>query len=286
MPNWVMVIIRASSLFFLTLIIIRLIGKSSLSKTTPYKFVSYIVIAIIAGLISLGLVKNIVFGLVTLGVWVILLLALDYLSLRSKWIHDFINGKETILIKDGKIMERNLKDVRLTGEELLRELRSKAVFKLGDVEFAIMETTGDLNVLLKSDLKPITPKDMERKVAPESETQAVILDGNILDEPLSNRGLNRDWLKVQLAKLGVSLDNVFIGQVDSSGDLFIDLFDDSIKVTETKAKEMLYANIQKVHADFLFYEFETDDLVAKKMYANNAKKLEKIMNRLKPYLLQ
>lgn len=286
MQNWIVVIVRTVCLFLLTLIIIKIIGKGSLSRATPYKFVSYIVISVIAALISLGLVKNIIFGAITLGVWVILLLALDYLSLKSKWIHDFINSKETVLIKDGKVMEENLMEARLTGEELLRGLRSKNVFKLADVEFAVMESTGDISVLLKSDQKPITPHYMGRKATPMSETQTVILDGNILDEPLSNRGLNREWLKAELSKLGVSLDNVFIGQVDSSGDLFIDLFDDLIKVTEPKSKEMLYANIEKIQADFLSYALETKDLEAKKMYTVNAKKLEKTMNKLEPYLLR
>ena len=99
-------------------------------------------------------------------------------------------------------MEDNLFRARLSGEELLRELRSKNAFNLSDVEFAVMETTGDIIVLLKSDRKPVTPHDLEQKVAPQTEPQTVILDGNMLDEPLANMGLNREWLKMQLEKLG------------------------------------------------------------------------------------
>jgi uncharacterized membrane protein YcaP (DUF421 family) len=273
-------------MFFLTLVVVRIIGKSSLSKATPFKFISYIVIAIIASLISLGLVANITFGLISLAVWAAFSLALDYLSIKSKWIHDFINGRETVLIKDGKVMEENLMDVRYTGEELLRELRTKNAFNLADVEFAVMEATGEINVLLKSDKKPITSHDLKRKVNPSSEPQTIILDGNIIDESLSNMGLNRAWLEVQLSSLGVSLDNIFIGQVDSSGDLFIDLFDDSIQVTQSQVKEMLYASISKVQADLLGFALETDNLKAKKMYSEDTDKMKKMMNRLEPYLLR
>lgn len=213
------------------------------------------------------------------------MIALDYLSLKSKAFHDAINGRETIVIKDGKVMEENLKEVRFTGEELLRELRSKNVFSLADVEFAVMESTGEINVMVKSDKKPITARDLQRKVAPSSEPQTVILDGNILDESLSNRGLNRAWLKVELAKSGVSLDNVFIGQVDSSGDLYLDLFDDSIEIPQPQVKELLHANIQQCHAYLLSYALETDDKAAKEMYATNADKLKTLMNMLEPYLL-
>ena len=183
-------------------------------------------------------------------------------------------------------MEENLADVRYTGEELLRELRTKNAFNLADVEFAVMEYTGDINVLLKSDKKPITPHDLEWQVAPSPECETVILDGNILDESLSNMGLNREWLKVQLCNYGVSLDNVFIGQVDSSKDLFLDLFDDSIEVPEPKVKELLYANISKVYADFLSFSLDTDDIKAKKMYSKNADILKQLMDNLRPYLLR
>jgi len=286
MQNFVVVILRTIVLFFLTLFIVRIIGKSSLSKATPFKFACYIVIAVIAALISLGIIPNITFGFISLAVWFLFSIALDYLAMKSKWVHDLINGIETVLIKDGKVMEESLKNVRYTGEELLRELRTKNAFSLADVEFAVMEATGEVNVLLKSDKKPVTPHDLKQKVAPNSEPQTVILDGNILDEPLSTIGLNREWLKVQLSNSGVSLDNVFIGQVDSSGDLFIDLFDDSIQVQKPQVKELLYATISKAQADLLGFSLETDNLEAKQMYSENANKIKKVMDRLEPYLLR
>lgn len=84
MQNWIIVLLRTFLLSILTLVVIRIIGKGSLSKTTPFKFVSYIVIAIIASLISLGLIENLVFGFISLAVWVLFSLALDYLSIKSK----------------------------------------------------------------------------------------------------------------------------------------------------------------------------------------------------------
>jgi uncharacterized membrane protein YcaP (DUF421 family) len=286
MEKWIIVLIRTISLFFLTLIITRIIGKGSLSKATPFKLVSYMTISIVSALIVLGLVKNIAFGFLALGTWTIFFLALDYLSLKSKMLHDLINGKETVLIKAGKVMEENLMKARLTGEELLRELRNKNAFSLADVEFAVMEVTGDINVMLKSDKKPITPHDMQRKVSPAAEAQTVILDGNILDEHLSDLELNREWLNVKLSSIGVSIHNVFIGQVDSSGDLYLDLFDDLLEVAQPKVKELLYANLSKIQADFLSFALETENSKAKEMYSKNADKMKKIMDQLEPYLLR
>ncbi|WP_245692886.1 DUF421 domain-containing protein [Sporomusa acidovorans] len=261
-------------------------GKRNIARTTPFRFVSYVTAAVIAAIMSLNLIPNPAFGLIALGVWVIFPIGLDYIAIKSKWTHELINGKETILVKHGKIMEDNLLQARLTGEELLRELRYKNTFNLADVEFAVMEDTGDINLFLKSDKKPVSPHDLGIKTAPQAEPQTVILDGNILDEPLSSLGVNREWLNIQLETTGVSPDNVFIGQVDSSGDLYLDLFDDSVQLPQPKVKELLYANFEKIQSDLMTFALETKNEAAKKMYSKHAETLDQLMKKLKPYLLR
>jgi hypothetical protein len=123
-------------------------------------------------------------------------------------------------------------------------------------------------------------------VAPQAEPQTIILDGNALDEPLGSLGLNREWLRIQLENTGVSLDNVFIGQVDSSGDLYLDLFDDSIASPQPKVKEIIYANLEKSHASLMSYALETKDNGAKAMYQRDAERLKQLMDKLEPYLLR
>lgn len=286
MQMWIQILLRSIALFILTLILIRLMGKRSISRMTPFFFVSYMVIAVLAALICTNVITNVAFGFLAMGIWVLFPIMLDYLSIKSKGLHDLIYGKETVLIKHGKIMEESLLEVRLTGEELLKELRMKNAFSLADVEFAVMETTGELTVMLKSDRKAVTPHDLEQKVAPQAEPQTIILDGNVLNEPLFSLGLNKEWLRIQLENAGVSLDNVFIGQVDSSGDLYLDLFDDSVELPKPKVKEMVYANLEKNQASLMSFSLETQDEKAKAMYLHNAKKLKKLMEKLEPYLLR
>ena len=261
-------------------------GKRNIIRTTPFRFVSYIVIAVITALMSVHIITDFAYGLIALGVWVLFPIALEFLSIKSKWIHDVVNGKETVLIKHGKIMEDNLLQTRLTAEELLRELRMKNAFSLADVEFAVMEDTGDINVLLKSNKSPVSSYNLGIKVSPQAEPQTVILDGTMLNESLFSLGLNREWLGIQLETAGVSIDNVFIGQVDSSGDLYLDLFDDSIQVPQPKVKEMAYANFESSQADLMNFALETQDEDAKQMYSENAKELQQLLEKLKPYLLR
>lgn len=286
MNNWLEITIKTILLFFSTLILTRIMGKTNLSKMTPFYFVNYIVIAIVVSLISLNVVTNVAFGITVLGIWVFFLVVLQYLSIKSDWLHKIINGKEKVLIKNGKIMEENLSLARLKGEELLKELRSKNVFNLADVEFAVMETTGEINVTLKSEKKPLTAYDLGKKVAPKAEAQVVIIDGVILHEGLIDRGLNQDWLMAQLENADVTVENVFIGQIDSSGDLYLDLFDDKIQVPQPKVKELLYANLQKAQADLMSFALESDNKEAKDMYLRNAEKLKKSIEKIEAYLLR
>jgi len=215
MPMWLQILYRSIAMFILIAAIARILGKRNIVRVPPYKFMSYFAITIIAALISVNVIREIAPGLIALGIWSVFPVVLDYLSIKSKWVHDLINGKETVLIKHGKIMEESLQQTRLTPEELLRELRSKNAFSLADVEFAVMETTGEINVFLKSDKKPVTAHDLGIKTAPQAEPQTIILDGTVLNESLASLGLNQEWLRIQLKNMGVSLDNVFLGQVDS-----------------------------------------------------------------------
>jgi uncharacterized membrane protein YcaP (DUF421 family) len=285
MDNWINILIKSSALFIGSLFLVRIMGKKSLTHSTPFTFVNYIVVSMIVALIVTEVITNVAFGLVALGVWVIFPILIDLLSIKSKGFHDLIHGRETVLVKHGKIMEENLMDVRLTGEELLRELRRKNAFNVSDVEFAVLEATGDVHVFMKSEKNPITPAHLGIHVSPITEPQTVILDGVALNESLASLGKTPHWLKTELEKIGVSIDNVFLGQINSFGELYVDLFDDATKIPENTTRELLWANLEKCQADLLHYSLETQNEGAKNMYYENSKQLKELLKNLKPYLL-
>jgi uncharacterized membrane protein YcaP (DUF421 family) len=150
-----------------------------------------------------------------------------------------------MVIKDGKVLEDNLKRERFTADELLEQLRSKSVFKVADVEFATLETSGVLSVMLKPENQPLTPKHLKMSMMPVRQPIIVIMDGEILDEGLSNTGFTREWLQTELDKLGLALQNVFLGQVDAFGQLYVDLYNDSIQTPMPQAKDLLFATLKK-----------------------------------------
>ena len=286
MRPWIVILIKSTVLFFISLAFIRIMGKKHSSRINAFNFINYSVIAILAALISVNVINNWVFGILALMVWFLLPIVLDYLCMKSKLIYNLINGRELVVIKEGKVMEENLGKIRYSAEDLLRELRYKNIFNLADVEFAVMESTGDMNVVLKSDKKPVTAKDLGIQTSPEGAPQTVILDGNVINESLSNLGLNQRWLNTQLELLGIYLDNVFIGQVNSKGELYVDLFDDIIEVPKCNVREILYANLEKVQSDLMSFALETEDEKLKSSYEKDSVILKKVIEELKPYLLR
>lgn len=181
-------------------------------------------------------------------------------------------------------MEDNLKKERYTTDELLELLRKKDVFKVADVEFAVLEPTGDLSVMLKKENQPLTPKDVNLTVASVKEPQTVIMDGEILDEPLSTIGRSRGWLKTELEKQGVTIENVFIGQVDSYGQLTIDLFDDKLQVPSPQEKPLILSTMKKCQADLESFALGTESKEAKQMYRLNSEKLQEAIDKVTPIL--
>ncbi len=195
-----------------------------------------------------------------------------------------VEGTPTVFIKNGKVMEDNMKKEKYTADELLEQLRRKQVFSLADVEYAALETTGDLSVLLKKEKQPLTYGDMFTNAPSIKEPQTIVIDGKVLDEPLSTIGLNRGWLKEELDKIGVTIENVFIGQVDSYGQLTVDLYDDKIELPAPATKKLLLASIKKCEADFELFALQTESKKAKEMYERNAKSMREIQSKVSPHL--
>lgn len=230
MPEWLDITFRAVLFTAVLFLITKILGKKQLAQLSFFEYVAGITIGSIGAEVIMGLERSIVHGLIGLAVFTVVPFLTGFLSLKSRKFRSFFEGKGVVFIKEGKVMEENLRKERYTIDELSELLRQKSVFQMADVEFAVLEASGDLSVLLKKEQQPITPKMLGLKVEPAKEPQTVIMDGDILDEPLATMNLNRGWLKKELEKQGVTVQNVFLGQVDSSGKLTVDLYDDQQKV--------------------------------------------------------
>ncbi|WP_438347836.1 DUF421 domain-containing protein [Paenibacillus sp. FA6] len=284
MQEWMLVTVRTILTLVVLFLMTKLLGKRQVSQLSLFEYITGITIGSLAATIPIEVDGTWHLGLISMLVWVACSLGIEFITIKSKKARDIIDSKGTILIKDGKVLEDNLKKERLTLDELMEQLRSKNVFRLADAEFAVMEPSGEVNVLLVKENQPITPSSLGITVAPEQEPQAVIMDGNIMDEPLATIGLNRAWLDVELEKIGVAVENIFLAQVDSYGQLFVDLFDDQIIVPKPQNKATLYATLKKCEADLEMFGLSTNNKQVKQMYEQCSVELEKVIDNVRPVL--
>ncbi|PJN87793.1 DUF421 domain-containing protein [Bacillus sp. mrc49] len=278
MPNWLEIIMR--SLFFLMVLflITKVLGKKQLSQLSFFEYVTGITIGNVGAELATKVEGNIIHGVLSILVFALAPFLAGSISLKSKTFRDLVEGKASVFIKDGKVMEDNLKKEKYTIDELLALLRKKDVFDVSEVEFALLEANGDFSVMLKKQNQPLTPKDLNIPVAAVKEPQTVVMDGLILDEPLSTIGLNRNWLHTEIDKLGVTLENVFLAQANSNGELTVDLFDDRLKIPSPQEKPLLLATLKKCQADLELFALGTDSKEAKEMYSKNSVKLQKAID--------
>jgi uncharacterized membrane protein YcaP (DUF421 family) len=283
-PDWIDTVIRSfiflAALFFMT----KILGKKQISELSFFEYISGITIGSIAGEAITGLENSIFQGLLSIAIFILITLLVDYLALKSKTVRNLVDGRGTVLIKDGKVLEENLKKEKYTIDELSALLRQKDIYRVADVEFAVLEPRGTISALLKKEYRPLTPKDLQMKVANEKEPQTIIMDGQIVDEALRSTGKNRGWVHTELAKLELTLDNVFIGQVDSYGELTVDIYDDQMQAPTPAQRPLLLATLKKTQADLEIFSLETQDELSKSMYMKNAKLLQEAIDKLTPYL--
>lgn len=278
------IIIRTFLFILILFLVTKLVGKKQISEITFFEYVSGITVGSIAAEVIMGLETNISYGVMAVLIFGLTALFVDFTALKSKKFRDIVEGKGTVFIEDGKIQEDNLKKERYSSDELASLLRRQNIFRVADVEFAVLEPTGDLSVLLKKENRPLTPKDLQLTVANEKQPQTIIMDGKILNEPLAKSGKNRAWLNIELQKLNVTLDNVYFGQIDSYGELTVDLYDDKIQVPSPQTRPLVMAMLKKCQADLELFSLETESKDAKKMYLKNSKRLSDAITKLSPYL--
>lgn len=224
MPILLVVIIRSVISFFALLLFIRLIGKQQVAQLTFFDYVVGITIGSIASTLSVQVNENTTATLAGMGVWAALAILLAYISMRNVWVRKIIEGEATVVIENGKILEKNLLRIRISLDELISELRTQGVFNVTDVEFALFEPGGKLSIQKKSSKQPVTPEDINLTTQYNGLPTNLIMDGILLNDALKSLKLSRAWLQHQLNKQQIKdISDISLAQLDTMGNLFVDL---------------------------------------------------------------
>ncbi|WP_425058105.1 hypothetical protein SCACP_27550 [Sporomusa carbonis] len=218
------VIIRSVISFFALLLFVRLMGKQQVAQLTFFDYVVGITIGSMASTISVQVNENLVSTMAGLATWTILAIILAILSMHNVWIRKMVDGEATIVVADGKILEDNLRKIRIPMEQLLSELRTQGVFNITDVEFVMFEPGGKISIQKKSQKQPITPKDLNITTQYDGLPTNLILDGILLQDALRSLHLSKAWLQHQLSKQNIQdVRDVSLAQLDTKGNLYVDL---------------------------------------------------------------
>ena len=212
--------VRVSIIYLLVLIVMRLMGKREISQMQPFELVIAIMIADLASVPMADTGIPIFNGIIPILTLLAFQLILSILNMKSIKLRAIICGKPQILIFRGKIDEKALKKEKITINELQERLRQSNIFNIGDVEYAILETSGQISVIQKPEKRNTIPEDFN--ITPEYEgiPYDLIIDGKVMHKNLKAIGRDTKWLKKQVEKFKIKPENALIVTFDGKGQIF------------------------------------------------------------------
>ena len=212
--------VRAIFLYIIVLIVMRLMGKREIGQLQPFELAISIMIADLASIPMTESGVPISNGIIPILGLLVMHLLISVINLKSIKAREIICGKPRILIYRGKIDEIALKKERFTINELQERLRKSNVMNLGDVEYAILETSGDLSVIQKPEKRNTIPEDFQ--IVPEYEgiPYDLVIDGKVMVENLKKIGKNYEWLKKQVKKFNIKPEEALVVTYDGKGQIF------------------------------------------------------------------
>ncbi len=212
---------RTVLIYFVVLVVIRLMGKREIGQLSPFDFVVAVIMAEIAAIpmevSDIPLWHSIV-PLLVLGLLEVLL---SYATLFSTTLRRLICGEPQVIVKNGKLLRAEMRKARYNLDEFLAQVREKGIVNPDDIEFAVLETSGKLSVVLKSQRRPLTPADLGIPTNYEGLPVILIKDGTVLKNNLQQAGLDEAWLAGALGERGLKPEKVLLCTLSSDGNLFL-----------------------------------------------------------------
>ncbi len=213
-------LIRTIVLYVLVLMVMRFMGKREIGQLQPFELVISIMIADLASIPMSDVGVPIFNGIIPILGLLVMHLIISFFNLKSIRFREVICGKPSILIYRGKIDEQVLKKERYTINELQERLRGKDVFNIGDVEYAILETSGEINVILKPEKRNPTLDDLNIKADYEGISYDLVIDGVIQYDNLNKLNKDYKWLKSQVKKFGFLPEDALVVTIDGKNQIY------------------------------------------------------------------
>ena len=210
---------RTVLLYGLLIVGLRLTGKRQIGQLEPIEFVLMMLLSDLASVPMQDFGLPLLQGVIPIATLLALSTLLSGISMLSVRFRSLVCGEPTLIIREGVLQQAAMKRSRLTLDEVLEELRVQGVSSLDEVKYAVLETSGQLSVLLRADVQPATPRQMGLNVADDVFQPVIIIDnGRLMGKNMEKMGLDEKWLQKQLkAHKAHRVQDVFLMTVDRSG---------------------------------------------------------------------
>lgn len=235
-------IVRAIIVYLLVLVVFRLMGKRQIGEMQPFELVLTLVIADLATIPMAESAIPTLDGVVPLITLVVVHFALSFISKKSQGFRKVLNGKPVIVINPDGIDFAAIETLNMTVDDIFEAIRSAGYFKLEEIQYAIMETNGVVNVLPKSEFAPVTNGDLKIKTEKSTIPYTIISEGKVLDENLLLLKYTKKELDNLLKKRQIKgVENIGVFTIDKNGQCYLQeknkpfqLFSVNLKVVENE----------------------------------------------------
>lgn len=211
------VLVRAIILYALLAFSLRLMGKRQLGELQPSELVVTILISNIAAIPVEDSSVPMIMGIVPILTLVCIDVIMSGIMLKSSKIRKLMIGSPRIIVSDGKVLQNEMKRLRYTVDDLTEAMREQSIFDITQIHYAIVETTGKINFMLKKDYQPAEKQDVQAGGSTQNPPSVIIRDGVVDKEQLTLLDLGEDWLKKILRENNLTEKGVFIMTADNGG---------------------------------------------------------------------
>ncbi|HLR61659.1 MAG TPA: DUF421 domain-containing protein [Lentibacillus sp.] len=190
--------------FIALFVLVKVLGKTQISSLTPFDFISAVILGELVGNALFEKESGIPEIAFLVILWGTLLYITEVITQKYKGSRSLLEGRPAIVIHKGHIIYDVLKQNALDINQLQHMLRSKEVFSLEEVEYAVLETDGTISILKKPEYQTPTNADLNVTPSPVKLGRTIINDGEIIWDNLKEANLTRVWLEEELYKQNIS----------------------------------------------------------------------------------
>ena len=216
----ILIFVRTIFIYILVLFVMRFMGKREIGQMQPFELVIAMMIADLASTPMSEIGIPILYGVIPILGLLMMHVIISVINLKSIKLREIICGKPRILIYRGKIDERALLQENFTINELQERLRVNNINNLGDVEFAILETSGQISVVQKPEKRVLRPEDFNIPAKYEGIAYDLVIDGKIMKDNLEKINKDYNWLLDEVGKFNMKPEEALVVVLNGDGTIF------------------------------------------------------------------